>query len=111
MELKIDKKTENELLNRTEIEFSATSEGTTPNRKDVKAAIQQNLKVDDELIVIDRIDNRYGTTAVTGRAIVYRNKDSMRLSQDYKMRRDRGEKGPKKEAGAKKPEAKKEEKK
>lgn len=109
MELKVEKKTENELLRRTEIEFSATSDGATPNRKDVKAAIQQSMKVDDELIVVDRIDNRYGTTAVTGRAIIYKDKEGMKLAQTYKVSRDKGEKGKKKEGApaAPKPEAKK----
>jgi small subunit ribosomal protein S24e len=93
MELKIEKKTENELLMRTEIDFSATSEGATPSRKDVKAGIQQSLKVDDELIVIDRIDNMYGTTGVKGKALVYRSKEGMKLTSNYKARRDAGEKG------------------
>jgi small subunit ribosomal protein S24e len=107
MELKIDRKNENELLKRTEIEFVVSSEGATPSRKEVKSAIQQSLKVDEDLIVIDRVDNMYGTTNVRGRALVYKDKENMRTVQAYKISRDKGEKGTKKEAGAKKPEAKK----
>ncbi len=102
MELNIAKRTENKLLNRTEIEFSASSEGATPSRKDVRSAIQGSLKVDEDLIVIDRIDNQYGTTNVTGRALVYSDKDSLKLAAQYKIRRDKGEKGKAKEGGAKK---------
>ncbi len=111
MELKIEKRTENKLLNRTEINFSVSAEGATPSRKEIKAAIQGSLKVDDDLIVIDRIDNQYGTTNAVGRALVYSDKGSMGLASQYKMRRDRGEKGKKAEGGAKKAEAKPAEKK
>ena len=111
MELSIEKKIENKLLNRTEIEFSVVAEGATTSRKDAKAAIQQNLKVDDDLIVIDRMDNHYGTTKVTGRALVYNDKESMGLASKHKMRRDKGEKGRNAEGGAKKAKAKPAEKK
>ena len=106
MELKIDKRTENELLKRTEVEFSVASQGATPSRKEIRSSLQQSLKVDEELIVIDRVDNRYGTTNAKGRAIVYNDKAGLKMAQSHKMRRDRGEKGREKKEGAKKKGAK-----
>ncbi|MFH1447297.1 MAG: hypothetical protein ABIG39_00395 [Candidatus Micrarchaeota archaeon] len=98
MELKIEKQNENKLLNRLEIEFYAMGDGTTPSRRDVKTAIQQKLKVDEELIVIDKIESHFGMSQVNGKAMVYNDKKSMDVVPEYLLKRDRKKQAEKKES-------------
>ena len=90
VEIISDKK--NLLLQRREVEFTASGK-TTPSRKELKAELAKTLKANEKLIVIDLIDQRMGTNINTGKVKVYDNEEALKkISLSYKTKRDTGEK-------------------
>ena len=72
MEIKILEKTENPLLNRTEIKFECEylAEGT-PNLLDVKHKLVALEDSSNDLLVVDNMKPSYGATKAVGLAKVY----------------------------------------
>lgn len=92
MSVEITSDTKNPLLQRREIEFTASGK-TTPSRKELKAELAKVLKADEKLIVIDFIDQKMGTNINTGKVKVYDNEGVLKkISLGYKTQRDTGEK-------------------
>lgn len=73
MELKINKKTDNKLLTRQEIEFTVGHKaGATPSRLSVRDTLAAKLASKPELVVIPRLNTRYGAGESYGVAHVYK---------------------------------------
>ncbi|MBI5159085.1 30S ribosomal protein S24e [Candidatus Micrarchaeota archaeon] len=105
MDLEISQQKENTLLNRKEVNFSVVGSGPTPNRKEVKEALCSKLGADPKLVIVE-IKQGFGIAMATGFAKVYKDEASMKIEEEYKLRRERGEKGPKKKEEKKAPEKK-----
>ncbi|UCF07416.1 MAG: 30S ribosomal protein S24e [Thermoplasmata archaeon] len=75
MEIEIISKKENPLLERMEVNFKVTHPAeVTPNRKDVRDGIAEELKVPKDRIVIDRMNSEFGKPETVGYAKVYKKK-------------------------------------
>ena len=72
MEIEIDSKKNNPLINRTEVYFTVRHEGSgTPDREIIRAELADKLNVKKENIVINNIDTGFGIQECTGYAKVY----------------------------------------
>lgn len=72
MEIKIESKRNNPLLNRTEVHFTVKHEGEgTPNREIIRNELVDKLNVKKENIIISIIDSSFGSQESTGYARVY----------------------------------------
>ena len=76
---------ENDLLERTEINFSYKHQGkSTPSRKELLDLIisSQNVK-NSELVVIKNCNTRFGQALTTGIAYIYNSKEAMKVEPEY----------------------------
>ncbi|KYK32513.1 MAG: hypothetical protein AYK22_07415 [Thermoplasmatales archaeon SG8-52-3] len=72
MEIEIDSKRNNPLLNRTEIYFTIKHEGEgTPNRELIRSELADKLNVKKENIIVNTIDSSFGKHEITGYAKIY----------------------------------------
>ena len=72
MEIEIKDKTENPLLNRTEIHFDCIYQGeSTPKIIDVKNKLVSLLDADKNLLVIDKMLPKFGEGKANGYAKMY----------------------------------------
>ena len=107
MEIEIDSKRNNPLLNRTEVYFTIKHGGeATPNREIIKSELADKLNVKKESIMISSLDSSFGVQQVTGYAKIYSSDKKAKESEfDYVLKRNKvisdGKKGEKKEASAK----------
>jgi len=73
MEIEIDLKKENPLLDRTEVHFTVRHEGeSTPNREIVRNELAEKLNVKKDNVVVDRINSGFGAQESKGYAKVYK---------------------------------------
>jgi len=78
MEIIVNKKIENPLLNRTEIHFDCTYQGdSTPKVLDVKNRLVATLNVDKNLLVVQRIKPSYGEGKANGYAKLYDSEENL----------------------------------
>ncbi|MDD1774258.1 MAG: 30S ribosomal protein S24e [Methanobacterium sp.] len=78
MEINITQKTENPLLNRTEIEFECTYQGeSTPKILEVKSRLVAVLDVDKNLLVVDKLKPQFGEGKALGYAKLYDSAESL----------------------------------
>ncbi len=71
MDIEIISKKENPLLNRTELKFNISADDATPSRSEIKNKLVAMLDSSQELLIIDNIETKYGTTDCTGYAKIY----------------------------------------
>ena len=72
MDIEIKDKTENPLLNRTEVRFDCTYQGeATPKIMDVKNKLVAMLDVDKNLLVVDKVLPKFGEGTAEGYAKIY----------------------------------------
>lgn len=72
MEIEIDSKKNNPLLNRTEIRFTVKHQGEkTPNREIIKSELAEKINAKKENIIIDNINSRFGIQQSSGYAKIY----------------------------------------
>lgn len=72
MEVKIENKKNNQLLNRTEVYFTITHEGEgTPNREIIRNELADKLNTKKENIVVDSLSSGFGIRKTEGYAKVY----------------------------------------
>ncbi|MCK4233733.1 30S ribosomal protein S24e [candidate division WOR-3 bacterium] len=72
MEIEIDSKKNNPLLNRTEICFTVRHEGgSTPNREIIRSELAEKLNVKKENIIVNTINTSFGIQETTGYAKIY----------------------------------------
>jgi len=104
MEIEIDSKRNNPLLNRTEVYFTVKHSGEkTPNRELIRSELADKLNAKKENIVVNVIDPSFGLNETTGYAKIYSStKDSKDIEAEHILKRNKlvGEK-----KGAKKGEA------
>lgn len=79
MEIEIDSKKNNPLLNRTEIYFTIKHLGEkTPNREVIRAEIAEKINVKKEDVIVDSIHTTFGVQEITGYAKVYTSPDKLK---------------------------------
>ena len=72
MEIEIDLKKDNSLLNRTEIKFTVKHQGEkTPNREIIRSELAEKINAKKENIIIDHIDTVFGIQESYGYAKIY----------------------------------------
>ncbi len=72
MNLKIIEDKENKLLNRKEILADIEFSGKTPTNNEVKKELAKNFKVDEKLVIIDKIDQEFGANKAKVYAKIYK---------------------------------------
>lgn len=78
MEIKINSKKENKLLERTDIYFSAEYEGTkSPGRAELRKNLAEKLSADEKLLILDNFEQKAGKSSGNGYAKLYINKEAM----------------------------------
>ena len=85
MEIEIQSKTDNPLLNRTEVHFIIRNEGeSTPKRELIRGELAEKLNVKKENIMINYMKSSFGTTDTLGYAKVYKSlKEAKAGERDY----------------------------
>jgi len=72
MEIEIDSKKNNPLINRTEVHFTIRHKGeSTPNREIVRSELAEKLNVKKEDVVVDNIHTSFGVQQIKGYAKIY----------------------------------------
>ena len=80
MEIEIDSKKNNPLLNRTEIYFTIKHIGEkTPNREIIRAELADKINVKKEDVILDSINTTFGVQEITGYAKVYSSSDKLKV--------------------------------
>jgi small subunit ribosomal protein S24e len=75
MEVEINEKKENPLLNRTEIRFKIVHEAAaTPAKKDVREALAKATNTAKDRVVVDNMNTIFGKGETVGYAKVYKSK-------------------------------------
>ena len=78
MEININKKAENPLLDRTEIYFDCLYQGeATPKVLDVKNKLIATLDVDKNLLVVNKLNPNFGEGKAKGYAKLYNSNKSL----------------------------------
>ncbi len=78
-------KTEKPLLGRTEITEEITID-KTPSNEDILKSLAKSEKVDESLIVIKKIDQKYGKNKFEVSANIYKDKESLELFEKIKKK-------------------------
>ena len=79
MEIEIDTKRNNPLLNRTEVYFTIKHLGEkTPNREIIRAELADKLNTKKEDVIINSIHTTFGIQEITGYAKVYSSHDKLK---------------------------------
>ena len=77
MEIEIDSKRNNPLLNRTEVHFTVNHKGEgTPNREIIRSELAEKLNVKKENVIVNSIDSGFGIQTSTGYAKVYKSTET-----------------------------------
>jgi ribosomal protein S24E len=101
MKVKIVLTKENPLLKRKEVDFRVEhgSEGKTPARLEVKKAIAAELKINEEMVFVKRMQTTTGTNTAVGAANVYETVEQAKfIEPEYIRKRNNPPEEPKKEA-------------
>ena len=114
MELKIISEEEKPLLSRKEIKATLTFENATPSNKEVQELLAKQIKSDASLVLIKKIDSKYGLGKADVFAYQYKDADTLKNiePQPKKKKGDDKKEGdaPAQETPAAAPAEKKEEK-
>jgi len=91
MEIEIDSKRNNPLLNRTEIYFTIKPEGKgTPSRDIIRSELAEKLNVKKEDVIVNTINTSFGTQEITGYAKIYSSPEKSKgLEPDYILIRNK----------------------
>ena len=91
MEIEIVSKKENELLDRTEVNFKAMHpmEGT-PQREAVREKLATMMKATRDRVIVDSMDSEFGKMETVGYAKVYKTKEAaMKFEREYVLVRNK----------------------
>jgi small subunit ribosomal protein S24e len=100
MEIKILSDNRNPMLKRREISFSVEHEqmGSTPSRKEVRAAVAVAVKTDENVVFVKRFVTKTGMQTATGFANVYESIEQAKLIEpEYIVNRNIPPEKPKEE--------------
>jgi ribosomal protein S24E len=86
MDVEIKEKFHNKLLGRQEISFGYSFAAASPSRADVRSALVAALGTKPELLVIEKMTNKYGTHNGDGRALVFDSKEKVRIGKHLLVR-------------------------
>ena len=87
--MKAIKEFDNKLLKRKEVEFEVDSKGTTLSRLDIKKEAVKALKADENLVVVDSVSSRFGSTQTQARVYVYEDEATLnRLTPKHVAKRN-----------------------
>ena len=102
MEIEIDSKKNNPLLNRTEIYFTIKHIGEkTPNREIIRAELADKLNVKKDDVIVDSVHTTFGIQEITGYAKVYSSPDKLKgLEREHILVRNKLMQAKKKEKKA-----------
>jgi small subunit ribosomal protein S24e len=109
MEIEIDSKKNNPLLNRTEVYFTVKHEGEgTPNREIIRSELADKLNAKKENIVLNTVHSGFGNQEITGYAKVYSSLTKIKeIEPEYILKRNKliesKEKKPKEKPAAETP--------
>ena len=97
MEIEIQSKTENPLLNRQEIHFLVQHNGEqTPKRELIRSELADKLKVKKDQIIVDHMNSHYGISTTIGYAKIYKSvKEAKNFEKDYLLKRNNALSGEK----------------
>lgn len=87
MEIEITKDEKNKLLKRKQVRFTVSFDGPTPSRQEVRALLCKKLHAKEELTVIDRLAQGFGSTVLDGYAKVYDDPEALKMELEYKIKR------------------------
>ncbi len=77
MEIEIQSKKENPLLQRTEVHFIVHHQGEkTPKRDLIRSELAEHLNVKKDAVIVNHMKSSFGSTDTTGYAKIYKNGDS-----------------------------------
>ena len=98
MEIEIDSKRNNPLLNRTEVHFTVKHTGEkTPNRELLRSELADKLNAKKENIIISFLKSSFGINETIGYAKVYSSiKQSTNIENNYILKRNKLMEGDKK---------------
>ena len=90
MEIAIDGKRENLLLNRVEVDFKVAHVAEpTPKRDQVRDELAKLLKVTKDRVVVDHMESSFGKGESAGYAKIYKSKEeAVKLESDYVLVRN-----------------------
>ena len=91
MEIEIVSKKENELLDRTEVNFKAMhpKEGT-PQREAVREKLAAMMKASKDRVIVDSMDSEFGKMETVGYAKIYKTKEAaMKFEREYVLIRNK----------------------
>jgi ribosomal protein S24E len=94
MELEVLSEKKNDLYSRREIVVKMKVEKETPARKEVMKAIQSHFAAAESEIVIDRIEQPFGTKSVKVHLKIYSNKEESKNEPKYKGERGKAKQKP-----------------
>lgn len=92
--VRIDNDVDNRLLNRREVKVTLDVEGAVPSRKEVKEKLSKELDVDENLLIVEKIESIFGSRQVEVIAYVYDDEASLKtitLKHIYKRNQTSGE--------------------
>ncbi|HZX19650.1 MAG TPA: 30S ribosomal protein S24e [archaeon] len=78
MKIEINSKKNNELMKRQEMSFTVSDVQATPSRKSLREKIVAQTNADEKLMVIDRLETRFGSKDAKGSVRVYKDKMQMK---------------------------------
>jgi len=86
LKFQIENKSENKLLERTELVFSAEHPGeSTPTRDAIRSTIASTLNVPKERVIVDQMETEYGIGLTKGYAKVYDSPEAVTKSERYHL--------------------------
>ncbi len=99
MEVTVKSEKQNPILRRKEIEFEVNVEKSTPQRTELRKAVASHFKAKPELVVVDRITQRFGDRKASAIARIYEEKEAL---ERLELGHIKSKNFPKQEAGKEK---------
>lgn len=88
-ELKLIKKEEQKLFHRTKYIFEYVFDGPTPSRENLKKKIAEQFNLNNELIVLNKIKQKFGESLLTITCTYYEKEDLFRrIVSKYLIKRE-----------------------
>lgn len=90
MDIEIEDRRENKLLDRTEVRFVVFHGGDpTPTRAEVRSALAETLDADEDQLILHRVRSEFGRGRSTGYAKLYDSKeDAIERERRYVLARN-----------------------
>lgn len=76
--MKVIKEFDNKLLKRKELEFTEEADSVTLSRQQVKAVVAKKYKADESLVIVNKIDSKFGSKLVKVEAYVYEDEEMLK---------------------------------